>query len=207
MNRINKLQYISQGKSREDQICGINAALLHGVKWVQLRWKEVTKEELFDLAELVQVHCVTHQAKLIINDHVDIANSINADGVHLGLDDMSVVDARQILGERKIIGGTANTLDDVLLRIKEGCDYIGLGPYRFTTTKSKLSPILGLEGYELIIKQLKDLGYNLPVVAIGGIKVEDIPDLQKLGVFGIALSSYINHNPKEVTYIKALLNE
>lgn len=207
MNRINKLQYISQGKSREDQICGINAALLHGVKWVQLRWKEATKEELFDLAELVQVHCVTHQAKLIINDHVDITNTINADGVHLGLDDMSVVDARQILGERKIIGGTANTLDDVLLRIKEGCDYIGLGPYRFTTTKSKLSPILGLEGYELIIKQLKDLGFNLPVVAIGGIKVEDIPDLQKLGVFGVALSSYINHNPKEVTYIKALLNE
>jgi thiamine-phosphate pyrophosphorylase len=205
MNKISKLQYISQGKTWDEQANNIITALNNGVKWVQLRWKEASKEEIFDLARLVKVWCVSHQAKLIINDHVDVAKSVNADGVHLGLEDMNVLDAKHSLGKGKIYGGTANTLDDIHKRIIEGCDYIGVGPYRYTVTKEKLSPILGLEGFEAIFNKLKDLKDFPIIIAIGGIQLEDIKSLQNVGVFGVALSQYITEKPEKINKIQALL--
>jgi len=205
MNKISKLQYISQGNTWEEQVNNISSALNHGVKWVQLRWKNAPKEQVFDLARLVKVWCMSHQVKLIINDHVDVAKSVNADGVHLGLEDMNVLDAKYSLGEGKIYGGTANTLDDIYLRMEEGCDYIGLGPFRFTSTKEKLSPILGLAGYQQILDHLHKLKYFPPIIAIGGISLEDIAALQNVGVYGVALSKYITENPLEISKIQALL--
>lgn len=205
MNKISKLQYISQGKTWDIQANNIITALNNGVKWVQLRWKEASKEEIFDLARLVKVWCVSYQAKLIINDHVDIAKSVNADGVHLGLEDMKISDAKHSLGEGKIYGGTANTLDDIHKRIQEGCDYIGVGPYRYTVTKEKLSPILGLAGFEAIFYELKNLKDLPPIIAIGGIQLEDIKSLQNVGVYGVALSQYITGNPEKITKIQTLL--
>ncbi|MBD1430092.1 thiamine phosphate synthase [Sphingobacterium litopenaei] len=205
MNKISKLQYISQGNTWEEQVNNITTALNHGVKWVQLRWKEAPKEQVFDLARLVKVWCMSHQAKLIINDHVDIAKSVNADGVHLGLADMNISDAKRLLGEGKIFGGTANSLEDIYLRIQEGCDYIGLGPFRFTATKVNLSPILGLEGYKNILNHLKTLNSFPPIIAIGGIQLEDIKSLQDAGVYGVALSKYITETPQEVIKIQELL--
>jgi len=205
MNKISKLQYISQGNTWDEQANNIITALNNGVKWVQLRWKNASKEEIFDLARLVKVWCMSHKAKLIINDHVDIAKSVNADGVHLGLADMKVVEAKQILGEGKIYGGTANKLEDIYLRMEEGCDYVGLGPFRFTSTKEKLSPILGLAGYQQILDHLHKLKSFPPIIAIGGISLEDIAALQHVGVYGVALSKYITENPLEVSQIEALL--
>lgn len=205
MNKISKLQYISQGNNWDEQVNNISTALYHGVKWVQLRWKNAPKEQVFDLARLVKVWCMSHQAKFIINDHVDIAKSVNADGVHLGLADMKVVEAKQVLGKGKIYGGTANTLDDIYLRMEEGCDYIGLGPFKFTSTKEKLSPILGLVGYQQILDHLHKLKSFPPIIAIGGISWEDIAALQNVGVYGVALSNYITENPLKVSKIEALL--
>ena len=116
---------------------------------------------------------------------------VKADGVHLGLKDMPVDEARRILGPEVIIGGTANTIEDVVMHAQRGANYIGCGPFRFTTTKEKLSPILGLEGYRNITAEMKKRGICLPIVAIGGITRADIPEIMQTGVTGIALSGTI----------------
>lgn len=148
---LSKLQYISQGVNAEEQERNILKALLNGADWIQIRWKNSDVELLQELCIKVQKHCREFGAQCIINDHVSIAKAIDADGVHLGLTDTTVTEARSILGDHKIIGGTANTIEDICQRIDENCNYIGLGPFRFTTTKEKLSPILGLEGYKTFL--------------------------------------------------------
>ena len=126
---------------------------------------------------------------------------LGADGVHLGLKDMPIVEARRILGPKAIIGGTANAFEDVLLHYKSGANYIGCGPYRFTTTKKNLAPTLGLEGYQKLFEQMREADIHLPVVAIGGIEKEDIPALMQAGASGIAISGTIlkADNPEEMT--------
>ena len=105
---------------------------------------------------------------------------------------MAISDAKELL-PNKIIGGTANTIADVAQRIAENCDYIGLGPLRFTTTKQKLSPTLGIEGYKAIIRLVKSQGNTIPIVAIGGITLADLPLLKQVQVDGIAISSLLYH--------------
>lgn len=203
---LDKLQYISQGKTAAEQIRNILNALDHGAGWIQCRWKEGTYEQKLELALATRKLCQAYKATCIINDHIDIAGIIAADGVHLGLNDDAIEKARNHLGPDKIIGGTANTLEDVLQRTMEGCDYIGLGPYRFTTTKEKLSPVLGLSGYQNIFTALQDQSVQTPpIYAIGGIETDDIPALQKSGVYGIALSGLITRQPLLITKINQLL--
>lgn len=198
---MEKLQYISQGNTRLEQELNIRKALDNGIKWVQVRWKNAPENELTDLCEVSKQLCSEYQSICIINDHVQLAKAIDADGVHLGLSDGSIEEARIILGENKIIGGTANTVSDVLQRMKESCDYIGLGPLRFTSTKEKLSPVLGFGGYREIINELREKGMIIPkIFAIGGVNVEDIQLLQQIGIYGVAVSGQITHQP-------ALINE
>ena len=135
--------------------------------------------------------CDQYEATLILDDVVRMVPVIGADGVHLGKQDMPVDEARQLLGPDKIIGGTANTVEDVERLAKQGANYIGCGPFRFTTTKKNLSPLLGLEGYAAILEQMRQKQIDLPLIAIGGITLEDVPDLIDLGVSGIAISGAI----------------
>src|SRR5690606_9167485 len=143
---FSKLQYISQGETSQEQLNNIKNALNAGCDWIQLRFKE--KDELSKnyFAEKVKLECERYYASLIINDFADIAKRVDADGVHVGLGDASVSEVRDIIGPNGIIGGTANTFEHVLQRFSERCDYVGLGPYRFTETKKNLSPILVIEG-------------------------------------------------------------
>ena len=195
---FNKLQYISQGTTSQEQLNNIQLALEAGCKWIQLRFKNVAEEELIVLAEKVKKLCERYQSVFIINDHPHIAQAINADGLHLGLTDMSISEAKKIIGNDKIIGGTANTIEHVLQRVAEGCSYIGLGPFRFTSTKEKLSPIVGLQGYEEIMNVLHQQNCLTPIYAIGGILLEDAADIMKTGIYGIAASGLIsNHSDKK----------
>jgi thiamine-phosphate pyrophosphorylase len=192
-----KLQYISQGDTQEEQLNNIQKALEFGCRWIQLRFKKANTETLEQTALLVKELCKKFDAIFIINDHVELAKKIEADGVHLGLTDTSIQEARELLGEDKIIGGTANTYEDVVQRFHEKCNYVGLGPYKFTTTKEKLSPIVGLEGYTEIISRLKSEGIEIPIFAIGGILEEDIEPILNTGIYGIAVSGLITNNPTE----------
>jgi len=135
--------------------------------------------------------CKERGATFVIDDHVELVKELGADGVHLGKNDMPIKEARSLLGEGFIIGGTANTFADVKAHYEAGADYIGCGPFRFTTTKENLSPVLGLEGYEQILRRMKDEGIDLPVVAIGGITINDIPQLMRIGMSGVALSGTV----------------
>lgn len=203
---MEKLQYISQGFTIEDQELNIRKALDNGVKWIQVRWKNAPENEFIKLCEISKKLCSDNHTMCIINDHIQIAKLIGADGVHLGLNDESIEVARQILGENKIIGGTANTIGDVLQRINEGCDYIGLGPLRFTSTKEKLSPILDFEGYEKIIQDLKERSIEIPkIFAIGGVVLEDIELLQQIGIYGVAVSGQITNQPSVITEFKTTM--
>lgn len=207
---LNKLQYISQGSTLEEQLENIGAVLDAGCRWVQLRFKNADETSYLKAAEQAKSICAAYQATFIINDQVEIAQHVDADGVHLGLNDMSVAQARDILGPAKIIGGTANTLEDVLMRADEKCDYIGLGPFRFTATKEKLSPVLGLGGYRLIMEALVAKKLHIPVYAIGGITTGDITALVQTGIYGIAVSGAItSHSDKKeaIQTFNSLLHE
>ena len=195
------LQYISHFTPQISYAEGIRMALEGGCRWIQLRMKDASSEEIVVCAEKVIPLCRRYGAKFLLDDHVELVRQLGADGVHLGKNDMPVDKARTILGPDIIIGGTANTIDDIIRLHKQGADYIGCGPFRFTTTKKNLSPILGLDGYKSIVLKMKELGIDLPIVAIGGITVEDIPAVMGTGVSGIALSGAIlgAPNPVEMT--------
>ncbi|NJO87934.1 MAG: hypothetical protein HC831_02460 [Chloroflexia bacterium] len=136
-------------------------------------------------------HANKYHAKLIINDSVEITKEIGAHGVHLGLKDRPVEEARGYLGNNFIIGGTANTFEDVEIQISKRVDYIGLGPFRFTSTKEKLSPIIGLEGYKKLYAKFKEQGFKTPIVAVGGIETDDIDQLIAVGLHGVAISTVL----------------
>lgn len=194
-------QYISHYTPSIGYVDGICMALEGGCKWVQLRMKDAPEEEVLACAKEALPLCRQHGAKFILDDHVELVETAGADGVHLGKNDMPVDEARKILGPDKIIGGTANTIDDIIRLHRQGADYIGCGPFRFTTTKKKLSPVLGLEGYRDIVLKMRENGIDLPIVAIGGITVDDIPAIMGTGVTGIALSGAILNakDPKSMT--------
>lgn len=192
------LQYISHFTPQIGYAEGIRMALEGGCRWIQLRMKDAPAEEIIACAEEVLPLCRRHGAKFLLDDHVELVRQLGADGVHLGKTDMPVDEARTILGPDIIIGGTANTIEDIIRLHKQGADYIGCGPFRFTTTKKNLSPILGLDGYKSIVLKMKELGIDLPIVAIGGITVEDIPAVMGTGVSGIALSGAILGAPDPV---------
>lgn len=192
------LQYISHFTPQISYAKGIRMALEGGCRWIQLRMKDAPAEEIIACAEEVLPLCRRHGAKFLLDDHVELVRQLGADGVHLGKNDMPVDEARKILGPDIIIGGTANTIEDIIRLHKQGADYIGCGPFRFTTTKKNLSPILGLDGYKSIVLKMKELGITLPIVAIGGITVEDIPAVMGTGVSGIALSGAILGAPDPV---------
>ncbi|MDR7128977.1 thiamine-phosphate pyrophosphorylase [Algoriphagus sp. 4150] len=205
-----RFQFISQGQTPEEHLKNCKEVLNAGGKWIQLRMKNFPDEIVEKTALEVQSLCAQFGATFILNDNVNLAKKINADGVHLGLSDTAIIEARLILGKDKIIGGTANTVEDVVQRIEEGCNYIGLGPYRFTTTKEKLSPILGLEGYRSLINRLNEEQRKTPIVAIGGIQLEDISPILETGISGIALSGILTnsmHKKEIVERINKILYE
>ena len=117
-----------------------------GCRWVQLRLKGADDAEIYMVGKALRQLCDRYEATLILDDVVRMVPVIGADGVHLGKQDMPVDEARKLLGPDKIIGGTANTFEDVKRLAQQGANYIGCGPFRFTTTKKNLSPLLGAEG-------------------------------------------------------------
>lgn len=197
-----KLQFITHYTDKYSYFDSAKMALEGGCRWIQLRMKDAPVNELRSEAIRIQALCREYGATFIIDDHVELVKELHADGVHLGKKDMPITEARQILGKDFIIGGTANTFEDVQIHYRSGADYIGCGPFRFTTTKKNLSPILGLEGYASIISHMKAEGIHLPIVAIGGITYDDIPAIMQTGVTGIALSGTILRasNPIEETH-------
>ena len=199
------VQFISHYTEQYSYLDSIRLALDGGCQWVQLRMKEASDEDFLRIGQEVRKLCERYKATFIVDDHVELVREIGADGVHLGKKDMPVAEARKILGDGMIIGGTANTFDDVRMHYEASANYIGYGPFRFTTTKQGLAPVLGLEGYRSIVSQMKAEGIGLPIVAIGGITADDIPDIMQTGVTGIAISGTVLRADNPVEEMKRLI--
>ena len=198
------IQFISHYTDQYSYLDSIRLALEGGCRWVQLRMKDASIQDILRIGKEVRRLCDSYQATFILDDHVELVREIGADGVHLGKIDMPVAEARKTLGNDCIIGGTANTFDDVKMHYEASANYIGCGPFRFTTTKQGLAPVLGLEGYRSIIAQMSAEGIDLPMVAIGGITAEDIPAIMQTGVSGIALSGAVLRAADPVAEMKRL---
>lgn len=200
------IQFITHQTERYSYFDSACLALKGGCKWIQLRMKEVALDEVEEVALRLKPLCKEQGARLLLDDHVELAGKLGLDGVHVGKKDMSVAEARKILGSSYIIGGTANTFEDVRMHKLAGADYVGVGPFRFTETKKNLSPVLGLEGYQKIREQMKRENIEIPMVAIGGINYEDIPAILQTGVDGIALSGTILRAENPVEEMKRILH-
>jgi len=186
---ISRFHYLTQDLPNISHQDLAEIACKNGIKWLQLRVKNKSLDEYLFIAKEVKRITDKYKSTLIINDNVEICKEINADGVHLGKNDLAPLEARKILGSNKIIGATANTVNDILQHQNDGANYIGLGPYKFTNTKKNLSPVLGVEAYTEIFK---NNNFQIPIVAIGGIQLADMKILMNTGVYGIAVSSAIN---------------
>lgn len=201
------LQFITHFTEKYSYADSAMIALEGGCRWIQLRMKDADEAEIERVARLILPECRRRGAVFVIDDHVDLALRVGADGVHLGKNDMPVSEARRLAGADFIIGGTANTFEDVQRLAAQGADYIGCGPFRFTTTKKKLAPMLGIEGYKRILSQMKRCGIALPLVAIGGITCGDIPQLMAAGVSGIALSGSVLRAENPVEEMKKVVEK
>lgn len=200
------IQFITHSNTRYDYVEGARLALEGECRWIQLRMKDAQEVDFLLAAKQIGAMCKEYGATFILDDHVEWVGITGADGVHLGKNDMPVDEARNQLGANRIIGGTANTFEDVERLWRQGANYIGCGPYRFTTTKKNLSPVLGLDGYRHIISKMKAYDINIPVVAIGGILQPDIKDVMATGVSGIAVSGAILNAENPVEEMKRFID-
>jgi len=202
MKAISKLHFITTSAALAEKACA------GGVDWIQLRLKNLTYEEYRKAALEVQEVCKRYNATFIINDSIQLALDINADGVHVGKEDpLPQADIDAMLGRGGIIGCTANTIEDFIHLDGKPVSYIGLGPLRFTQTKQKLSPILGIEGYQRLFAAIKERGMNVPpVIGIGGVTDSDVAALLATGLHGVAVSGAIG-NAADVTYAAQKFSE
>jgi thiamine-phosphate pyrophosphorylase len=201
---IPKLQYLSQQTPDRTHLQAVEEACLAGCRWVQLRVKNTTFEAYLRIARQAKEVCDQYGARLTINDNLTVAWEVKAYGVHLGKEDMPAEQARRVVGNTMIIGGTANTFEDIQRLAAAKVDYIGLGPFRFTPTKEKLSPALGLEGYQTILRKVRTAGIEVPILAIGGILLGDADALLETGVYGVAVSGLITHTPDKKRIVDQL---
>lgn len=198
-----RLMLITHRTERFTEYEEAELAIAGGCKWVQLRMKgTLNLDDARRLADL----CREKQVRLCIDDNVNIALASGANTVHLGKNDMPVAEAWKrvravYLGDDFLIGATANTFEDIRYAVSQGASYIGLGPFRFTQTKEKLSPVLGIEGYRRILQQCREADIRIPVYAIGGIELGDVKELMQTGITGIAVSGAIvrAEDPAEAT--------
>ncbi|MCT4697913.1 thiamine phosphate synthase [Tenacibaculum haliotis] len=200
---ISKLHYITQGKTAQEHLDNIQKACASGAEWVQLRLKGFDPKTILETAKKAREITGHFQTRLIINDYYKVAKEVNADGVHLGKSDACPLKVRAYLGKFYSVGGTANTLEDCKKLLEKKVDYIGLGPFQFTETKKNLSPVLGVEGYQQIVKELQT---ETPIIAIGGITLDDVAGIVHSGVYGVAASGAITNDFTSIPVFHKILN-
>lgn len=207
-----RLMFITHRTASHTEYDEARLALEGGCSWVQLRMKTHLNEAA--AASLVRLCRERYpKAAVCIDDQVEIALRSGADAVHLGKNDLPLREAWERVGRQAVpgrpffIGATANTFEDIRQAVAAGASYIGLGPYRFTETKKKLSPLLGLEGYRKIVGQCEEANFQIPIFAIGGILLEDVAPLMETGIRGIAVSGAIIQAPDPAEETRKFLHE
>ncbi|HCL89992.1 MAG TPA: thiamine phosphate synthase [Candidatus Atribacteria bacterium] len=192
-------QRISHGKSHLEVA---EAALAGGATVIQFRDKEMKDSEAVVACREIYKLTKKKGVSFIVNDRVEIAKAVDADGVHLGQEDMSFGSARKILGKEKIIGISAETVEQALKAVEGGADYLGIGPIYPTTTKPDAGKALGIAKLKEIRKSV-----NIPIVAIGGINENNLEEVLKAGVDGVAVISAVVSAPDIIKACRKLKNK
>jgi thiamine-phosphate pyrophosphorylase len=198
MKHIGKLHILTDMvlQSRFSHMEITRLAIAGGADTIQYRQKSGSTREMIEAARNMKQLCSDAGVTFIVNDRLDVAIAAEADGVHLGQDDFPIPMARGLLGEGRIIGGSAATLDEVRKCLSEGADYVGFGPVYPTSSKDDAGPVSGID----ILKQVVEI-IPLPIIAIGGVGAENIPDVMRAGAHGIAVISAVccQDDPEEAT--------
>jgi len=171
-------------------------AIRGGADTIQFRQKVGATREMINIFRQLKQLCLDSDVTLVVNDRLDVAIAAEADGVHLGQDDFPIPLARKLLGESRIIGGSAASLEEAQKCLAEGADYIGFGPVYPTTSKEDADPVTGIK----LLKQAVE-AIPLPIIAIGGISAENAPEVMRAGAQGIAVISAVccQEDPEQAT--------
>lgn len=171
-------------------------AIAGGADTIQFRQKSGNTREMIEVARHMQKLCSASDAVFIVNDRIDVAIAAGADGVHLGQDDFPIPLARELLGEDRIIGGSAATIDEARRCLSEGADYVGFGPVFPTTSKDDAGPVSGIDILKQVVEEIP-----LPIIAIGGVGAENTAEVLGAGARGIAVISAVccQENPEQAT--------
>ena len=187
--QFERLQFITTATENLNHVEVARKAGVAGVKWIQYRNKVASQKKMWEEALQLKAVCKEFKATLIINDYPNLAFEAGADGVHLGKEDVSVEEARNLIGDKFIIGASCNNIDDIIRAQYDGANYVGLGPFRFTNTKSNLNPVLDKTDIEKVMDDYAKRKLTIPVYAIGGVIAADVEFLLSIGIYGVAVSS------------------
>ncbi len=164
----------------------VEEALQGGVSLVQLREKEVSSRDFYNIALKMKELAASYNVPLIVNDRLDIALAVDAAGLHIGQEDLPIEVARKIMGPGKIIGYSVSNVEQAVFGEKHGADYLGAGPVYYTASKSDAGKPIGVDGLKLIKESVK-----IPVVAIGGVGLNNLEQVKKTGIAGVSVISAI----------------
>ncbi|NIO48601.1 MAG: thiamine phosphate synthase [Candidatus Aminicenantes bacterium] len=198
MKQIGRLHVLTDTvlQSRFSHLELARLAIKGGANTIQFRQKVGATREMIEIVRKLKRLCLESGATLVVNDRVDVAIAAEADGVHLGQDDFPIPLARKVLGESRIIGGSAATLEEAQKCLAEGADYIGFGPVYPTASKADADPVTGIKLLKKAVEAIP-----LPIIAIGGINVENAPEVMRAGAWGIAVISAVccQEDPEQAT--------
>lgn len=188
MKKIGRLHVITDTElqDRYSHVELAEMAISGGADTIQFRQKGGSTRKMIETARDMQHLCASAGVPFIVNDRLDVAMAADSDGVHLGQDDFPIPSARKILGQKKIIGGSAVTLEEAQKCLVEGADYVGFGPVFPTTSKTDAGPVTGLDLMKEVIDKV-----SLPLIAIGGVNEENTAEVIRAGAHGIAVISAV----------------
>jgi thiamine-phosphate pyrophosphorylase len=198
MKQIGKLHVLTDVvlQPRFSHIELTRLAIAGGADTIQFRQKSGSTREMIEVARDMKLLCKEAGMMFIVNDRLDVAIAAGADGVHLGQADFPIPMGRELLGEGRIIGGSAATIEEARKCLSEGADYVGFGPVYPTASKDDAGPISGIDTLKQVVHTI-----SIPIIAIGGVGVENIPDVMKTGAHGIAVISAVccQDDPEKAT--------
>lgn len=195
-----RLHVLTSAAQRADDLRTIDAVLEAGAPAVQIRVKDRTDRDHLEVARVIVARCRRYGALSIVNDRVDLALAAGADAVHLGLSDLPIAAARELAGDRLVIGGTARDPETARQLVAEGADYLGVGPTYATSTKEGLPDPIGLNTVAAIVSAV-----NVPIIAISGITAKRVPEVLATGAHGVAVVGAVVDAPDPGAATRELL--
>lgn len=188
MKRIGRLHVLTDMdlQSAFNHVDLTRLAIRGGADTIQFRQKRGSTLEMINTASLMKQVCEEAGVTFIVNDRIDVALAVDADGVHLGQEDFPIPQARELLGDDRIIGGSAATIEEAKLCLTLGADYVGFGPVFPTTSKDDAGPVSGIAVLRKVVDEIP-----LPIIGIGGITEENTQDVRGAGAYGIAVISAV----------------